>query len=119
MVLVEEVAAWFEALAKSDPRTAHQVAAAIDLLERRGPHLGRPFADRVEGSSLHHLTELRPGSTGRSEVRLLFAFDHRRRAVILAAGDKTGQWSRWYRTAIPEFERRYAGWVRDEGGGDA
>ena len=53
------------------------------------------------------MKELRPGSAGRSEIRLLFVFDVEREAVILVAGDKSGQWSRWYRENIPVAEERY------------
>jgi len=53
------------------------------------------------------MKELRPPSTGRSEVRILFAFDPWRAAILLVAGDKSGQWTRWYRTAIPHAERLY------------
>jgi hypothetical protein len=34
-------------------------------------------------------------------------FDQYRSAVLLVAGDKSGQWNRWYRTATPEAERLY------------
>jgi hypothetical protein len=37
---------------------------------------------------------------GRSEIRVLFAFDPRRQAVLLVAGDKAGQWAAWYKRAI-------------------
>jgi hypothetical protein len=53
------------------------------------------------------LKELRPGSAGRLEIRLLFVFDVEREAVILVAGDKMGQWNRWYRENIPVAEDRY------------
>jgi hypothetical protein len=53
------------------------------------------------------MKELRPPSAGRTEVRILFVFDPYRSAVLVVAGDKSGQWSRWYRTAIPEAERLY------------
>jgi len=43
--------------------------------------------------------ELRPGSAGRSEIRILYIFDPRRDAVLLVVGDKAGQWDAWYRTA--------------------
>ena len=55
-----------------------------------------------------NLKELRPGSAGRSEVWILFAFDPMRQAVLLVAGDKAGEWSRWYQRAIPLAERRFA-----------
>ena len=53
------------------------------------------------------MKELRPGSTGTSEIRILFAFDPIRRAVLLLAGDKAGNWQRWYETAIPVADERY------------
>lgn len=47
------------------------------------------------------MKELRPGSSGRSELRVLFAFDPERRAISLVAGDKAGDWTRWYKKNIP------------------
>jgi len=47
------------------------------------------------------MKELRPGSTGRTEVRVLFAFDPKRRAILLVGGDKTNAWSRWYEVNVP------------------
>ena len=41
------------------------------------------------------MKELRPGSAGRSEIRILFAFDSKRRAILLIAGDKAGRWKQW------------------------
>jgi hypothetical protein len=37
----------------------------------------------------------------------VFVFDVEREAVILVAGDKAGQWNRWYRENIPVAEERY------------
>ena len=47
------------------------------------------------------MKELRPGSTGRTEFRLLFAFDPERQAILLIAGDKAGDWRGWYKKNIP------------------
>ncbi|WP_371671704.1 type II toxin-antitoxin system RelE/ParE family toxin [Streptomyces sp. NBC_00289] len=49
-----------------------------------------------------------PGSAGATEVRLLFVFDPDRQAVILVGGDKAGNWSGWYRVAVPQAEQAYA-----------
>ncbi len=103
-MLVEEVDLWFLSL---DPDTARLVGAAIDVLAENGPALGRPLVDRIKGSALHNLKELRPGSAGGSEVRILFVFDPRRQAVLLVAGDKAGVWKSWYPKAITAAERRY------------
>lgn len=118
IILLSEVRAWYDALTESDPDTADSVASAIDLLEERGPQLGRPLVDTLEGTALPNLKELRPGSTGRSELRILFVFDPERQAVLLTAGNKSGQWKAWYEEHIPLAERRYAAWLagayRDE-----
>src|SRR5712671_914720 len=73
--------------------------------------LGRPLADRVSGSQLHNLKELRPGSSGTTEVRILFIFDPARNAVLLVAGDKSDRWEQWYRDAIPAAEAAYEAYL--------
>lgn len=84
-----------------------QVIAALELLAERGPQLGRPLVDTVVGSRHKNMKELRPGSSGRTELRVLFAFDPERRAILLVAGDKTGNWSKWYRESIPIADDRF------------
>ncbi|GAA4008913.1 hypothetical protein GCM10022384_63240 [Streptomyces marokkonensis] len=64
--------------------------------------------DRIKGSGLPNLKELRPGSAGATEVRLLFVFDPDSQAVILVGGDKAGNWSGWYHVAVPQAEQAYA-----------
>lgn len=93
--LVEE---WMLGL---DEKSYELVIAALELLEERGPALGRPLVDSVKGSRHKNIKELRPGSQGRSELRVLFAFDPSRQAILLVAGDKAGVWERWYRVNIP------------------
>lgn len=53
------------------------------------------------------MEEQRPGSSGSSEIRLIFAFDPRREAIVLVAGDKSGAWTQWYPEAIPPADDRY------------
>ena len=107
VLLVEEVAEWFDDLTKNDPDTADLVEDAVDKLVAEGPILGRPLVDRIKGSRHHNMKELRPGSTGSSEIRILFVFDPVRRDVRLVAGDKSGNWRRWYEAAIPMADDRY------------
>lgn len=90
---IELIADW---LASLDEGSREQVIAAIELLEDRGPQLGRPIVDTVTASRHKNMKELRPGSTGNSELRVLFAFDPERSAIMLIAGDKAGNWNRWY-----------------------
>lgn len=105
--VTEEYAEWFRTLLKEDLESAAQVAQAVGALRQEGPTLGRPLVDRLKGSALHHLKELRPGSGGRSEIRIIFAFDPSRSALLLLGGDKAGNWKQWYRTNIRRAERLY------------
>ena len=102
-----EVEAWFLGLCQTDPATADLVAEAIDVLADQGPALGRPLVDRLHASRFHNMKELRPPSSGASEVRIIFAFDPVREAVLLVGGDKAGRWRTWYLTAIPLADVRF------------
>ncbi|WP_336638744.1 type II toxin-antitoxin system RelE/ParE family toxin [Micrococcus luteus] len=82
------------------------VIAALEILRADGPSLGRPLVDTLNSSRHKNLKELRPGSSGRSEIRILFAFDPRRQAILLVAGDKAGAWKKWYAKNIPLAEDR-------------
>lgn len=92
------IADWLRSL---DQTSYEQVIAALEVLRDRGPSLGRPLVDTITASRHRNMKELRPGSVGRSEVRILFAFDPKRMAILLIAGDKAGSWTRWYKRNIP------------------
>jgi hypothetical protein len=96
--LTGEVRDWVDDL---DDRSHLLVVQAIDILADRGPALGRPMVDHIEHSATQNLQELRPASAGRSELRILFAFEPWRSAILLVAGDKAGNWKQWYRQAVP------------------
>ncbi|MGY4102965.1 type II toxin-antitoxin system RelE/ParE family toxin [Nocardia sp. R16R-3T] len=107
-MLLEPVNDWFLDLVKNEPMIADKIEEALDELAKRGPELGRPLVDRIHYSkALHNLKELRPRTPVGSEIRMLFVFDPTREAIVLVAGDKSGQWNRWYRDAIPLAEQRY------------
>lgn len=105
--ITDEVGDWLRSLRKDDRETLRLISAAIDVLRELGPGLGRPLVDTVTRSELKNLKELRPGSSGSSEIRILFAFDPSRKAVLLVAGDKAGNWDDWYNISIPIAEKRY------------
>lgn len=103
-----EVEGFLDGLYETDGRSHRLVGQAIEILEDKGPMLGRPLVDRITGSTLANMKELRPPSGGRSEVRILFCFDPWHSAILLIAGDKSGYWGRWYEKAIPEAEVLFA-----------
>jgi hypothetical protein len=109
LVVHPEVRDWLHGVRKADRATAALVGQAIQhVVDGRGPDEGRPLVDRIKGSRVHNLKELRPASSGGTEVRILFVFDAARQMVLLVAGDKSGNWRRWYEVAIPLAEARYA-----------
>ena len=114
--IVAEVRDWLHRLRRSDRASAILVGQAITALIEEGPSLGRPLADRIKGSRIHNLKELRPGSAGATDIRILFLFDPARNAVLLVAGDKAGQWTSWYREAIPFAEERFASYLKEKEG---
>lgn len=109
-----DVRQWLRSLRQADPDTYRSVNIAIDMLAEAGPGLGRPLVGTLHGSSISNLKELRPRSGRDVAIRVLFAFDPWSQAVLLVAGNKAGDWSRWYRTAIPIAEVAYEGWLAFE-----
>ncbi|MEV2268988.1 type II toxin-antitoxin system RelE/ParE family toxin [Nonomuraea africana] len=118
IVLLEPVESWFLKLCEADPDSATLVESAIDRLAEIGPTLGRPLVDTLNDEDMSNLKELRPGSRGRSEIRIVFVFDPDREAIFLVAGDKAGKWSRWYDEAIPLAKARYAEYRAEKEGED-
>lgn len=74
-----------------------ELLAAARVLAEYGPRLGRPYVDTLKGSKHSNMKELRFDAAG-GVWRMAFAFDPRRQAVLLAAGDKSGvSQGRFYR----------------------
>jgi hypothetical protein len=81
----------------------------VQLLMEAGPQLRFPHASGVEGSRHRHMRELRVQSGGRP-LRIFYAFDPRRTALLLIGGDKTGD-DRFYDTYIPIADRLYEAYL--------
>ncbi|MFJ2368169.1 type II toxin-antitoxin system RelE/ParE family toxin [Microbacterium sp. NPDC087665] len=101
---LEQIKTW---LIDLDEKSRTQVVAAIELLQEHGPQLGRPIVDGVKSSRHKNMKELRPGSSGKTELRILFAFDPLQQGIFLIAGDKAGEWKSWYSRNIPIADDLY------------
>ena len=88
--------AWF---GKCGEEMQNEILAHLEVLKTVGPNLGRPRVDHIRGSAHQNMKELRVQFKG-DPVRILFAFDPDRRAVLLLGGTKTGD-DRWYRKHVP------------------
>jgi len=98
----DEFGAWWLTL---DEGEQEDVDAYVQLLEARGAGLGYPYSSRINGSPHGHMRELRVQSGGRP-IRVFYAFDPRRMALLLIGGDKTGD-DRFYEIFVPVADRLY------------
>ena len=98
-VVTPQFSAWYEGLDDGDTDAVYLV---VSLLEAKGTNLPYPYSSAIKGSSVA-MRELRVQSGGRP-LRILYAFDPKRQALLLLGGDKTGD-DRFYERMIPEAER--------------
>ena len=84
-----------------------EILALTRLLQQFGPQLGRPHVDTLNGSRHANMKELRFSAVdGRWRVAL--AFDTKRKAILLVAGDKSGgSEKRFYRKLIRKADDRF------------
>ena len=85
------------------------VYAALNNLEQFGHLLSRPYADTLKGSKFAKMKELRIQSGGKP-IRAFFAFDPLRQAIVLCAGDKSGD-KRFYEKMIAIADREFAAYL--------
>ncbi|MEG1226693.1 MAG: type II toxin-antitoxin system RelE/ParE family toxin [Hafnia sp.] len=77
---------WFDA---QNEALQDEVLASLKILSENGPNLGRPQVDTLKASKYPNMKELRIQFAG-NPIRAFFAFDPKRMAIVLCAGDKTG-----------------------------
>ena len=77
----------------------------VELLMEHGPGLRFPYSSGVAGSRHSHMRELRVQSGG-DPVRVFYAFDPRRSAILLIGGSKTGN-DRFYKQYVLLADRLY------------
>lgn len=98
----DEFRAWWDILSEAQQ---NDVAASVTMLREQGPTLRFPHSSGIEGSKHAHMRELRVQSGGHP-LRIFYAFDPRRAAILLIGGDKTGH-DRFYEAYIPIADQLY------------
>ena len=98
----DEFGKWWKELSEDQQDDA---TAVVELLEEDGPRLRFPRSSGIEGSRHEHMRELRVQSSGKP-IRIFYAFDPRRVAILLIGGDKIGS-NRFYEEYIPIADRLY------------
>lgn len=109
VVATDEFASWFDGLSE-----AHQAAVvhSVGLLEHDGTQLGFPYSSDLKGSK-HALRELRVKAQG-AQIRIAYAFDPVRNAVLILGGAKVGD-DRFYRWFIPRAEAIWEQYLKEQG----
>ena len=98
----DEFGEWWQELTENQQDA---ITARVELLMDYGPELPYPYSSDIRGSRHSIMRELRIQSRG-SPLRVLYAFDPRRSAILLIGGDKTGN-DRFYQEYVPMADRLY------------
>ena len=97
---------WFAELAET---AQGAVLDRINVLRMVGPALGRPYADAVYGSRHRNMKEL---IVPHDVIRVFFAFDPARNAVLLCGASKKGD-KRFYKRMIVTADRLLDDYLRE------
>ena len=92
----DQFEAWWNSLSEDEQV---EISAKVELLQEHGPTLPRPHADVIVSSRHSNMKELR-GKVEERRLRVLYAFDPVRTALLLIGGDKTGD-PGWYDKFVP------------------
>ncbi len=109
----DEFGAWWAGLAESEQE---DISAIVELLMEHGANLPFPYSSGVAGSRHGHMRELRIQSSSKP-IRVFYAFDPRRSAILLIGGNKSGN-DRFYRRYVPIADKLYDEYLdelREEG----
>jgi hypothetical protein len=109
----DEFVAWWDTL---DDSAKGSIDAYVRLLEDQGPQLPFPYSSGIEGSRHGRMRELRVQSKG-DPLRVFYAFDPKRTAILLIGGNKAGN-DEFYREMIPVADRLYDEHLADIGQDD-
>ncbi|WP_437634418.1 type II toxin-antitoxin system RelE/ParE family toxin [Sorangium sp. So ce854] len=108
VIVTDEFEAWYNSLNEQDSDAVYRV---VGLLESLGVCLEHPHSSALKGSQ-YAMRELRVQSGGRP-LRILYAFDPKRQAVLLLGGDKTGK-DRFYEEMIPKAEQLWREYLAEQ-----
>lgn len=97
-----EFKAWYRTRLADEERDA--IIATALRLQQDGPAMRRPLSGIIKGSKFPNMKELIPPA---GNMRILYVFDPKRRAIFLLGGDKTDSWDEWYKTNIPIADAIY------------
>jgi hypothetical protein len=98
----DEFGNWWNKLSNKEQG---DIVAVVNLLIEKGTALPFPYSSSIVGSKYSQMRELRVQSSGKP-LRIFYAFDPRRTAILIIGGDKTGD-DRFYDKYIPIADKLY------------
>jgi len=99
---------WWNTLTESEQDS---IDRTVYVLKQLGPLLPDRYSKPIVTSRHSHMRELRVQHAG-EPIRILYAFDPRRVALLLLGGNKTGD-DRWYDTFVPKADALYDQHLKD------
>lgn len=101
--------------ATMDAEQRRALIAAALALEESGPMAGRPLVGTLDNPKHPNMKELRYDAHEGTQVwRAAFAFDPRRKAIVLVAGAKQGEdENRFYKALLKKANSRYDRHLRE------
>jgi hypothetical protein len=105
-----EFGIWWDEISDQEQ---NDVVAVVNLLAEKGANLPFPYSSGIVGSKHSQMRELRVQSGGKP-LRIFYAFDPRRTAILLIGGNKTGN-NRFYEKYIPIADRLYDTYLNELG----
>lgn len=91
-----------------------ELLAHVTKIEEFGPTLGRPSVDTLKASKHKNMKELR-FQVENGVWRIAFAFDPKRQAILLVAGNKQGKnQKKFYQDLIRIADKRFSEYLKSE-----
>ncbi len=106
--VTDEFTSWWNQLSEREQDDATKV---VEALEEQGTNLPKQYSSSIRTSRHGHMRELRVQSGGRP-IRIFYAFDPRRTAILLIGGRKRGQ-DRFYRDYVRRADAIYDQYLRE------
>jgi hypothetical protein len=107
--VTDEFVNWWDSLNEDEQKS---VNAIVMMVEERGTQIPFPYSSKIESSRHGGMRELRAQHKMRP-LRLLYAFDPHRDAVILLGGDKTGRGNNRYKEFVPKADDLFDGYLEE------
>ncbi len=98
----DEFENWWNTVSEKEQ---NDIVAVVNLLALKGSSLPFPYSSGIAGSKHSQMRELRVQSGGKP-LRIFYAFDPRRTAILLIGGNKKGD-DRFYERYIPIADKLY------------